>query len=200
MFKNFAYIKVVDYSEIILDLTERKDELIVAKEDLNRAIEQVESIKASLEDLENAKKEYQDNMNATQQEYQDAIKRMQEQYENMTQELRNEFMKNITDRFNVYQEMFHEMRAHYRNSMEALILSVEDKSYGLKIASMTQRSMIMALYTDYCDTLFYHGFWKCHKDTVRTVPLKYLFPNLNSCISINVNVFSVDRCITLLYS
>ena len=97
MFKNFAYIKVVDYSEIILDLTERKDELIVAKEDLNRAIEQVESIKASLEDLENAKKEYQDNMNATQQEYQDAIKRMQEQYENMTQELRNEFMKNMIE-------------------------------------------------------------------------------------------------------
>jgi len=48
--------------------------------------------------------------------------------------------------------------------MESMILSVEDKSYSMKIASMTQRSMILVLFEDYCDTKFYHGFMNCYED------------------------------------
>lgn len=89
---------------------------------------------------------------------------MKEQYEHMTEEIRQQFIKRINESFIAYQAQFTSMRENYRSAMESMILSVEDKSYSMKAASMTQRSMILVLFEDYCDTKFYHGFMNCYED------------------------------------
>ena len=49
-------------------------------------------------------------------------------------------------------------------SLQSTIDAVMYKSYGMKEASMTQRSMISVLYQDFCQALFYHKFEDCSKD------------------------------------
>ena len=174
--------EVVDYSDVVLELMERKDELAVAMQDLERATAQVEEIKHALEELEKAKNDFKEDMDAIKEEYEKSVKEMQEQYANMTQALREEFKKKIMERFEGYQLLFANMRSNYRTSLERLVTSVEDKSYGLKIASMNQRSMILVLYQDYCDTLYYHGFLECNADTVPAMSDNFdiLLEKLNS--------------------
>ena len=153
-----------------MDLTERKDELALAQKDLVRATEQVEEIEAALGDLEQAKNDYASNMNTTKEEYENAIEEMKEQYEHMTEEIRQQFIKRINERymdfhgknsqitfcqifllllnffsFIAYQAQFTSMRENYRSAMESMILSVEDKSYSMKVASMTQRYSLISI-------------------------------------------------------
>ena len=90
--------QVVDFANVVMDLTERKDELALAQKDLVRATEQVEEIKAALGDLEQAKNDYASNMNTTKEEYENAIEEMKEQYEHMTEEIRQQFIKRINER------------------------------------------------------------------------------------------------------
>ena len=48
----------------------------------------------------------------------------------------------------------------------SVVIAIEDKSNDLKIASINQRSMVMVMFEDYCDALFYHRFSICNEDTV----------------------------------
>ena len=91
---------------------------------------------------------------------------MGEQYQTLTEEQRQEFIRQIKERFDAYQQVFLSMKNSYRNSLEDLITSVEDKSYNLKIASMNQRSMILVLYNDYCDALYFHDFTECDQSNI----------------------------------
>ena len=152
------------FADVVLGLAERNDEYLGAQADLELAISQVESIKSSLEDLAAKKKEYEENMKQSQEDYQNALAEMEAQYANMTEELRREFEANITSKFDLYNENFNSLKESYLASMDNLVVTVQSKVYGLKINSMTLRSMILSLYIDYCDGIFYHGFRECNSD------------------------------------
>ena len=158
--------EVSEFADTVLSLAERKDNLAVAENDLLRAIDQVRSIQESIEELEQSKNDYQNNMNNIQQDYQDAIKEMEEKYINMTQEMREEFRIAITTKFEAFKDVFKEMRAQYLASLDNIVSDVQGKIYGLRSASMNQRSMLLVLYKDYCDALFYHGFVQCDQDDI----------------------------------
>ena len=153
-------------ADTLLSLANVKGELEVGKNQLNRSIEQVEVIMSSIDNFNQSSANYQDEMNAIQQEYQDALKRMEEQFENMTQEMKDEFMKDINDRFQNYQSVYSDMKERYTKALDATIDAVQDKIYGLRQSSMTQRSLAAIIYRDYCDTLFYHSFEHCNEENV----------------------------------
>ena len=150
----------------MLGVSERLDEIEAAKADLELALKQVENIEAMLTELAEKKKEYQDNMEQNRKDYENAIEEMKEQYENMTAELRAEFEANITAKFDEYKLNFANLKEAYLMSMENLVANIQNKVYGLKIGSMTLRSMLLSLYIDYCDGTFYHGFKDCDADTI----------------------------------
>ena len=158
--------EVSGFADVLLALAERKDQLVVAQNDLERAIEQVHTIEQAILEFEQSKNDYENSMNNIQEDYQNSIKEMEEQYANMTAELREKFRQEIMAKFEEFKLIYANMRAGYLMNMDQMVSSIQDKIYGLRTASMTQRSMLMVLYKDYCDTLFYHSFGKCTQDDV----------------------------------
>ena len=150
-------------ADTLLSLANVKGEMEVGENQLERTIEQVEEIKHSIENFNQSSNNYQDEMNAIQQDYQDALKRMEEQFENMTQGMKDEFMKDINERFQNYKTVYSDMKQRYTQPLQATMDAVQDKIYGLRQSSMTQRSLIAIMYKDYCDTLFYHSFEECNE-------------------------------------
>ena len=153
-------------ADTLLTLANVKGELEVAENQLERTVEQVEVIKSSIENFNQSTNNYQDEMNAIQQDYQDALKRLEEQFENMTQEMKDEFMKDINERFENYKTVYSDMKQRYTQPLQATMDAVQDKIYGLRQSSMTQRSLIAIMYKDYCDTLFYHSFEECNEENI----------------------------------
>ena len=57
----------------------------------------------------------------------------------------------------------------YKYDIKELIRSIQLNVDTLKIASMTQRSLVMDIYTYYCKTLFYFAFMHCNKDLIKGI-------------------------------
>merc|ERR1719435_729950 len=89
---------------------------------------------------------------------------MEEEYDQMTAELREQFKKSITAKFEQFKASFSSSREAYIGSLGQLTDSIQRKTYGLKEHSMLQRSMLLSLYTDYCEAKFYHSFTTCDVD------------------------------------
>ena len=79
---------------------------------------------------------------------------------------RQQFKETITKAFDEFKQTYLEMRMRYLTSLFGLVNSIQDKIYGLRMASMTQRSMLMVLFQDYCETKFYHDFTQCSSSEV----------------------------------
>jgi len=93
--------------------------------------------------------------------YEDEINRMKEEYDQMTEERREEFKKTITALYDKYKKSFDAGLKAYQSSIGLIIQSIHNKWIGLKDASMSQRSMLLSLFLDYCDAKFYHSFQQC---------------------------------------
>ena len=155
-----------EFADDLIQLAERKDELKLAEANKERAVENVETIKKAIDDLQNTANDYHNEMNQNQMDYQEALKRMEEEFEHMNEELKEQYRKEIYEKFERFQAVYQSKKMGYIESLERMKDSVQDKIYGLKIASMNQRSMMMVLYSDYCDTLFYHAFKTCNEKDV----------------------------------
>jgi len=99
-------------------------------------------------------------------EYEEELKRLQEQYHNISEELKAEFKEKILLSFNNFQSSFDALANSYDTQMFLVILSIHQKIYGLKEHSMTQRIMIMSLYTDFCDADYYNSFRSCQEQNM----------------------------------
>jgi len=154
------------FADVMLKLANIKDEIRVAEEDLGRAILEVMRIKKMLDDLEEQRENYENYMEDAQKQYEEEVERMENEYHEMSEELREAFRANITEKFEAYKEVFKQSKADYQAQLNELIQSVIDKGYGLKSHSMTQRSMIMELFINFCDTYYYHSFSICDSDNV----------------------------------
>jgi len=153
--------EAADFADIVLQLSERNDELAVARQDKNRTVAEVEHIKELLADLERQREEFEENRDQAREEYEQQLKDMEAEYHNITEALREEYRKNISDSFVKYQTTFKGIADEYNEKIYLLIEGIHQKFYGLKEHSMNQRAMIMALFGDYCDADFYHTFKSC---------------------------------------
>ena len=55
------------------------------------------------------------------------------------------------------------IRTNYFASLNEMVDALYEKKYGLKLASITYRSMMSVLFNGYCQGLFYNTFRKCNK-------------------------------------
>ena len=52
-------------------------------------------------------------------------------------------------------------RKQYFASLDHMANSLEEKKYGLKLASITHRSMLISLFDNYCQALYFSTFKLC---------------------------------------
>ena len=71
--------------------------------------------------------------------------------------------------FDKFKAEFEKSSNEYVGKMNTLTGTLYSKVAQLKQASMTQRSMVMNLYQDFCDGLFYHSFSNCDEEKVPTM-------------------------------
>ena len=155
-----------EFADKLLDLSEQNGLLDVAKNDRERATQQIEEITRQLADLEEMKNQFTEDREQAREEYEEELKRLQEQYHNISEELKAEFKEKILLSFNNFQMSFDALTNSYDTQMFMLISSIHQKIYGLKEHSMNQRSMIMSLYLDFCDADFYNSFRSCQEQNM----------------------------------
>ena len=150
-----------DFADKVLQLSERNDELIVARQDMNRTVAEIEHIRLMLIELKQEMEDFMNNRDQAREEYEQHLKDLEEQYNTITAEQKEEFRKKITESFLQFQTTFRSIAESYNNKMYDLLSGIHQKFYGLKEHSMNQRSMIMSLFIEYCDADFYHSFTPC---------------------------------------
>ena len=139
------------FVDAVIQLTIFLNELTMAQNDLERAEEEVSRIEQALEDFEKEKEDFWNQREDDRKNYEDEINRMKEEYDQMTEERREEFKKTITALYDKYKKSFDAGLKAYQSSIGLIIQSIHNKWIGLKDASMSQRSMLLSLFLDYCD-------------------------------------------------
>ena len=157
---------MITYAEVVLKLLERQDELKVAKEDVERAIAQIEVIEETSNELKQSIDDYQTNMEDLKQQYEDSVQKLQNDYDSASKHQQQNMKQEIFQRFEKFKSGFSSLKANFRSALEKDIIALEEKSKDMKIASINQRTMVMVLFEDFCDALFYHRFSQCKEDTV----------------------------------
>ena len=155
-----------NYADVLLDLTMKNDQLAVAQNDLGRAVRDVERIQADLVVFEQSKDFYQISTKHSQEDYENEIDELRQIYNETSQEMLEKYKEKIMARFDNFKQVFAEGKNNYLNSLNMVVNAAQDKIYGLRTASLNHRSMLMVLYQDYCDGLFYHTFRTCDQSNV----------------------------------
>jgi len=156
--------ETINFSNLMMELGDKTGELEVAKIDLQNAIDDVERIEQMLLDLQQEHQEYIDWMNQHRDEYQDKCDEFAEAYDEASQATKDAFKKEIMELFNKFKEAFEESNKQYISMMNKLTDALYTKVANLKQHSMVQRSMVMNLYQDFCDGLFYFSFTECYSE------------------------------------
>merc|ERR1719204_2436447 len=161
------------FVDAVIQLAIFSNELVMARQDLERAKEEVTRIEEALDDFEQEKADFWEQREDDRKNYEDEINRMKEEYDEMTEERREEFKKTITALYDKYKESFNAGLEAYQGSIGLIIQSIHNKWIGLRDASMSQRSMALALFLDYCDAKFYHSFQQCDESIAPSMSDSY---------------------------
>lgn len=161
--------ETANFGQLMLKLADLGGELEVAELDLQMATEEVSRIMDRMALLKYQHKFFVADMNKTRDEYQDETDAFADAYEDASAETKEEFKTNITILFDKFKAEFEKSSNEYVGKMNTLTGTLYSKVAQLKQASMTQRSMVMNLYQDFCDGLFYHSFSNCDEEKVPTM-------------------------------
>jgi len=174
----------VNYAELIMLLADLAGDLKVAEQDLQNAVNDVERIQKLLVNLQQQHQDYIDEMQRRRDEYQDMCDDFENEYNNATTETKEAFKKDIMELFNKFKEKFEESNKNYTQSMNQLTGALFTKVVSLKQHSMLQRSMIMNLYQDFCDGLFFFSFSECDSNLesypTMSAPFETILESLNN--------------------
>ena len=144
-----------------MQLVHSQDQLVTAENDMKRAQEEVENIQNAIIELQSTTDQYQNDMQQNQQEYEDKVEELKQNYETASTELLQQLQAEIEERFEKYTQIYDDKKEEYIKGIQDGITNINYKLMGLKDASMNQRSIIMVLYEDFCDALYYHSFTEC---------------------------------------
>ena len=133
----------------------------MAELDLKLAIEDVERIEQMLVDLQAQQEQYMEDMEERRQEYEDKCDEFAAAYDTASDANKEAYKQEIMELFDRFNEAFEASNKEYIAKMNELTASLYAKVAGVTQHSMVQRSMIMNLYQDFCDGLFYFSFTEC---------------------------------------
>ena len=117
-----------------------------------------------LEALEHQQEEYENNVEASRKAYEEKVSELEKAFDDITAEERKEFEENINMLFDNFTTTLDSMEKKYNYAIGEVMNSLQSKLFGLRDASLTQRSMAMPLFYDACDVLFYSSFTLCSPD------------------------------------
>ena len=117
-----------------------------------------------LVDLQSKQEKYEQDMDKARKEYEDKVKELEKAFDEATAEEKKQFENEIMSSFNSFKDTFNILRKQYNDELGELMSSIQAKTFGLRDASMNQRSMVMKLFYDACDTMFYTSFHVCNKN------------------------------------
>ena len=157
---------IPDFVENVLMLSERKNFLAIARANKDRTIAEIEHIQQMLKDLQNQKVLFEAGRDRARIEYENELKVMEFYYVDITQELREEYRKNITALYDDFQSVFIQQFNGFIHQTYLLMNGIQQKFFGLKIHSMNQRAMVMSVFVDYCEADFYNTFETCDQHIV----------------------------------
>ena len=100
-------------------------------------------------------------MNKHRDEYQNKTDEFAAAYNEASEALKEQFKQEIMDLFNEFKEQFEESNKQYISKLNDLTTALYTKVASVKQHSMIQRSMIMNIYQDFCDGIFYFSFTEC---------------------------------------
>ena len=132
--------------------------------DLDYCLFQVDDINKMLEELEHQHEEYENDVEAARKAYEDEVSELEKAFDDATAEEKKEFEENINTLFNNFTNTLDSMEKRYNDAIGEVMSSLQAKLFGLRDASLTQRSMVMPLFYDSCDVLFYSSFTVCSSE------------------------------------
>ena len=124
----------------------------------------MERINTKLDDLEAKQAQYEEDVEASRAAYEDKVAELEQAFDEATAEEKKQFEDEIMVLFGNFEDTLNGMQKEYNDELGDLMMSIQMKNFGLKDASMNQRSMVMALFYDACDTMFYSSFHKCDRE------------------------------------
>ena len=151
----------VNFADIMMKLADLAGDLKVAELDLSLAVQQVKDVEKMLEDLIADHEEYKQSNDQRRDEYQEKTDEFAGAFNDASEELKEQFRIEITELFNNFKEGFEASNKQYIERMNNLTAGLYTKVASVKQHSMVQRSMIVNLYQDFCDGLFYFSFADC---------------------------------------
>ena len=117
-----------------------------------------------LEELEAKQAQYEEDVEASRAAYEEKVAELEQAFDEATAEEKKQFEEEITVLFDKFEDTLNSLQKEYNDDLGEVMTSIQEKNFGLKDASMNQRSMVMALFYDACDTMFYSSFHKCDRE------------------------------------
>merc|ERR1712136_344267 len=128
---------------------------------MGNAKKQVRKIDREMKELERKQNQYERDIDKCRKEYEAKVEELKQAYETATEEDMKRFQDEITQKFTNFTNTFDAMRDDYNDQLNNLAVSLQEKMFGLRDASMNQRSMIMPIFISSCDNLMYNAFYTC---------------------------------------
>lgn len=156
--------ETVNFAKLMMHLADLTGELKAAETDLEISIDQVNRAIAMQVTLAKQHEDYEEWMNQHRDDYNNKCQEFAKEYDTASAERKEEFKKEITALFEKFKKAFEESNDIYVEKMNDLTAALYSKIAGVKLHSMSQRSIMMNLYQDFCDGLFYFSFTNCDSD------------------------------------
>jgi len=153
--------EAADFSDIMFQFIEKIDAIRATMKDLYNAKKQVRKIDREMKELERKQNQYERDIDKCRKEYEAKVDELKAAYEEATEEDMERFQVEITEKYTNFTNTFDAMRDAYNDQLNNLAVSLQEKMFGLRDASMNQRSMIMPIFISSCDNLMYNAFYTC---------------------------------------
>ena len=149
-------------SKELIDLADQYKELHEAWVEMEKENKSVLGLQDSLKYLEKGKDEYFLKIQNLQSKFDDASVALQDAV-NENMENNETIMNEVSENFEHFRNQFNIYKVSYQADMTSMISHLDDKINTMKASNLTQRIIILDIFYQYCDALFYQTFTKCHQ-------------------------------------
>ena len=153
-----------EYADTTLELVNKKGDVNLGKKDLERATQQVQNIEDAKDVIQDKAEDFNESILKTKQSYEEESTGLIQSYQGASEQRQKEIKQQVTQRYTKMKNDLASKSKAYFASMDQMADSLEEKKYGLKLASITHRSMMMTLFNGYCQALYYTTFKECDQD------------------------------------
>ena len=150
-------------SKYLIDWIEQYHILDDAWEGMKKQNESLMKMQDSLKYLEKDHFDYSILIQTIKEQFEDTSKILQGAVNNtLARKEEDGLLKNISGNIEEFKGKFKTFKSSYQEYMTSMITHLDDKIYIMKTSNLTQRMMILDIFHEYCDALFYQTFANCH--------------------------------------